>query len=214
MELKAEINERAERGPVRKPMRRRLLAGVAVAGIAAAAFVAVPLVAGSESPAYALTKNSDGSITLKINELRDPGQVEKDLEKMGVKADVTYFKLGKECAPGRYKGSWPQIDSADVKSKDPKVKAKIKELMENSLPAKAHDVIDGGVRIYPREIKPGQTVIMDFHENNKAKGSENPDIEWEFGFDVTDGPVKPCTVIDVSIPTREKNPEAFPPEGS
>lgn len=125
MELKAEIgerNERAARGPARSKTRRRLLAGVAAAGIAAAAMVAVPLVTGSESSAYALTRNPDGSLTLKINEFRDSDQVERDLAELGVKADVSYVKPGTWCAPdrGRMVGA-SSIDPADLRSKDPKV---------------------------------------------------------------------------------------------
>jgi RNA polymerase sigma factor (sigma-70 family) len=52
-------------------------------------------------PAYVVTKNTDGTITLKINEFRDPDQVESDLAKLGVTADVSYVKPGTRCAPDR-----------------------------------------------------------------------------------------------------------------
>ncbi|MDP9864958.1 MULTISPECIES: hypothetical protein [Streptosporangium] len=225
MELKAEIgerNERAARGPARSKMRRRLLAGVAAAGIAAAAVVAVPLVTGTESPAYALTQNPDGSLTLQINEFRDPGQVERDLAELGVRADVSYVKPGKWCAPdrGRMAGPSSSVDLADLKSKDPKVKARASKLMEDSPSERAYDLVrNGGVRIYPKEIKPEQTAVMMFTENDdQTSGPEKPRALWQFGFVLIDGPVKPCTVVDDpswnDIGDPAKNPEAFPPPGS
>ncbi|MEU7991152.1 hypothetical protein AB0B56_40520 [Streptosporangium canum] len=225
MELKTEIgerNERAARGPARSKTRRRLLAGVAAAGIAAAAVVAVPLVTGSESSAYALTRNPDGSLTLQINEFRDSDQVERDLAELGVKADVSYLKPGTWCAPdrGRMVGA-SSIDPADLRSKDPKVKAEALKLMEDSPSQRAYELVrnGGGVRIYPKEIKPEQTAVMMFTENgDQTSGPEKPRALWQFGFVLIDGPVKPCTVVDDpswnDIGDPVKNPEAFPPPGS
>jgi hypothetical protein len=39
----------------------------------AAAVIAVPLTTGAESPAYAATKNTDGTITVRTNEFKDAG---------------------------------------------------------------------------------------------------------------------------------------------
>ncbi|WP_433245753.1 hypothetical protein ACQPYK_44000 [Streptosporangium sp. CA-135522] len=221
MELKAEINERAARGPVRRPMRRRLLAGVAVAGIAAAAVVAVPLITGSESPAYALTRNGDGSITLKINEFRDPDQVEKDLADLGVKADVSYVEPGKRCAPDRFRliGE-PTFTPEELKSKDPAVKRRVLKAIDDTPSRRAYDTVPGGgLRIYPDRIKPEWKVVMEFAENeDQTSGPEKPRVLWQFSFQVTDGPVKPCVIVDDpswnDIGDPVKNPEAFPPAGS
>ncbi|MFJ2028760.1 hypothetical protein [Streptosporangium sp. NPDC087985] len=224
MELKAEINERNERaaqGPVRSRLRRRLLAGAAATGVAAAALVAVPMITGSENPAYALTQNPDGSITLKINEFRDPDQVERDLADLGVKADVSYLKPGTWCAPGRFRSlGEPEFTPEELKSDDPAVRARVRKAIENTPSRKAYDTIPGGgLKIYPKEIKSEQSVVMQFTENaDQTSGPEKPRALWQFSFALTEGPVKPCTVVDDpswNAPLDPvKNPEAFPPAGS
>lgn len=221
MELKAEIGERAARGPVRsRPRRRLLLAGAAVAGIAAAALVAVPLVTGSESPAYALTQGDDGSITLKIREFRDPDQVEQDLADLGVEADVSYLKPGTWCAPGRFRGlGEPVFTPEELKSEDPAVLARMRKALDTSPVERVYDKIPGGVKIYAKEIKPGQRVVMQFAENaDQTSGPEKPRVLWQYSFQLTEDPVKPCTVVkdpswDAPL-DPVKNPEAFPPAGS
>ncbi|GAA3424684.1 hypothetical protein GCM10018953_18670 [Streptosporangium nondiastaticum] len=221
MELKTEMNERAARRPARSPLRRRLPAVVAVAGVAAAALVAVPMITGTENAAYALTRDPDGSIVLKINEFRDPEQVERDLAELGVKADVSYVKPGKRCAPGRFSTiGEPRLTPGELGSKDPAVRDRVRKAIENTPSARAHDTVPGGgLRIYPDRIKPDWTVVMEFTENeDQTSGPEKPRALWQYLFQVTDGPVKPCALVD--DPSWDapidplKNPEAFPPAGS
>ncbi|MEU9831360.1 hypothetical protein AB0D67_07435 [Streptosporangium sp. NPDC048047] len=221
MELKAEMNERAARRPARNPFRRRLPVVVAAAGVAAAALVAVPMVAGTESAAYALTQESDGSILLKINEFRNPEQVERDLAELGVKADVSYVKPGKRCAPDRFTSiDGPGVELEELKSKDPAVRAKAMKAIENTPSEKAYDrVPGGGLRIHPDRIKPNWTVVMEFTENeDQTSGPEKPRALWQYLFQIADGPVKPCVLVEDpswNAPLDPvKNPEAFPPAGS
>ncbi|HUR02141.1 MAG TPA: hypothetical protein VM347_06365 [Nonomuraea sp.] len=218
MELKAEIVARNKAR--RQLVRRRLLTGGAVAAIAAAAAVAVPFLNGSETPAYAVTKNSDGTITLKINEFRDPDQVEKDLAAVGVTADVSYVKPGTRCAPDRGDADFgPSFSKEELKSKDPKVHKKIREAIENSANGKTFKMGSGQVRISPQYIKPGQTAVMEFTENaDQTSGPEKPRALWGFSGYLVTGPVKPCKVIDDpswdKMPDPKTNPEAYPPPGS
>ncbi|MFB9679545.1 hypothetical protein [Streptosporangium vulgare] len=222
MELKAEIGERAARGPVRSRPRRRLLAGAgaAVAGVAAAALVAVPLVMGAGNPAYALTQGDDGSITLQIKEFRDPDRVERDLADLGVEADISYLKPGTWCAPGRFTAlGEPAFTPEELKSTDPAVKARVRKTLETSPVERVYDRIPGGVKIYTKEIKAGQRVVMQFAGNaDQTSGPERPRTLWQYSFQLAEGPVKPCTVVedpswDAPL-DPEKNPEAFPPAGS
>jgi len=221
MELKTEINERAARGRVRRPPLRRLLAGVAIAGLAAAAVVGVPLVMGTENAAYALTENADGSITLKINEFRDTEQIERDLAKRGVKADISYIKPGKRCAPGRFTTlGEPTFTPDQLRSKDPAVRAHMRKALDATPSRQAYVTVPGGgLKIYPEKIKPDWNVVMEFTVNeDQISGPEKPRALWQFVFQVTDGPVKPCTLIDDpswdTSADPQKNPEAFPPAGS
>jgi hypothetical protein len=218
MELKAEIvaRNRARRLLV----RRRLLTGAAVAGIAAAAAVAVPFLNGSETPAYAVSKNTDGTITLKINEFRDPAQVEKDLAALGLTADVSYVKPGSRCAPDRGQtDAGPSFSKEELSSRDPEVRKRIREAIENSPNSKAFKLGHGEVRISPQHIKPGQTAVMEFTEDeDQTSGPEKPRALWGFGGYLVTGPVKPCKVIDdpswSKMPDPKTHPEAYPPSGS
>ncbi|MGR6914649.1 hypothetical protein ACU635_10400 [[Actinomadura] parvosata] len=218
MELRAEIVARNEAR--RRRVRRRLFTGVAVAGLAAAAAVAAPLLTGSETPAYAVTKNTDGTITLKINEFRDPAQVEQDLGKLGVTADVSYVKPGTRCAPDRGESdSGPSFTKEELRSKDPAVRKRINDAIANSPNAKALKIGRGEVRIDPHHIKPGQTAVMEFTENaDQTSGPEKPRALWQFSGYLVTGPVAPCRIIDDpswdELPDPKKHPEAYPPAGS
>ncbi|GAA3256217.1 hypothetical protein [Nonomuraea helvata] len=218
MELKAEIVARNKARRLR--IRRRLLAGGAVAAIAAATAVAVPILTGSETPAYAVTKNTDGTITLKINEFRDPDQVEEDLAKLGVTADVSYVKPGTRCAPNRGDADLgPSFSKEELKSKDPEVHKRIREALANSANGKTFKLGGGQVRISPQYIKQDQTAVMEFTENaDQTSGPEKPRVLWGFSGYLVTGPVKPCKVIaDPSwdkMPDPKTNPEAYPPPGS
>ncbi|MEV0390991.1 sigma factor-like helix-turn-helix DNA-binding protein [Nonomuraea sp. NPDC050643] len=200
-------------------VRRRLATGAVVAGIAAAAAVAAPFLNGSETPAYAVTKNTDGTITLKINEFRDPARVEKDLAAVGLTADVSYVKPGTRCAPGRGTTDGPSFSKEELKSKDPEVRKRIREAIENSPNGRAFKLGGGEVRIDPRHIRPDQTAVMEFTENeDQTSGPEKPRALWEFGGYLVTGPVKPCKVVDDpswdEMPDPKTNPEAYPPPGT
>ncbi|WP_051753659.1 hypothetical protein [Streptosporangium amethystogenes] len=218
MELKAEIVARNKAR--RLLVKRRLLAGAAVAGIAAAAAVAVPFLNGAGTPAYAVTKNTDGTITLKINEFRDPAQVEKDLAALGLTADVSYVKPGTRCAPDRGPtDAGPSFSKEELSSKDPEVRKRMREAIENSPNGKAFRMGHGEVRINPQYIKPGQTAVMEFTENeDQTSGPEKPRALWQFGGYLVTGPVKPCKIVDdpswSKMPDPRTNPEAYPPPGS
>lgn len=213
-EIVARNNDRRRRG------RRRLFTGAAVAGLAAVAALAVPFLNGSETPAYAVTKNTDGTITLKISEFRDPARVEEDLAAAGLTADVSYTKPGTRCAPGRgHTEAGPTFSKEELESKDPEVHRKIREAIENSPNGKAFKLGGGELRIDPQHIRAGQTAVMEFTENaDQSSGPEKPRPLWGFSGYVVTGAVKPCKVIDDPswdrMPDPEKHPEAYPPAGS
>ncbi|MFJ2030521.1 hypothetical protein [Streptosporangium sp. NPDC087985] len=181
MELKAEITARAER---RRRTGRRLFTGAAVAGLAAAAAIAVPLLTGSEQSAYAVTKNADGTINVKLNEFRDADKLEQDLKRMGVFADITYLKPGKSC-----KGNRGEI----VGGGSP-------EEWKDSASDKAARLRLTGLEIDPRYVGKGQTLVMTFSENkDRTSGPKKPGVEWTFSAYVVNGQVKPCVVVDDPI---------------
>jgi hypothetical protein len=219
MELKTEIASRGE-AKRRRSTPRRLLAAAAVAGIAAAAVITVPFLTGSETPASAVTENADGTVTLKLNEFRNPDQVEADLAKLGVTADISYVKPGTRCHGDRGKSvPTPSFTPQELKSKDPKVRKWITETMLNSQTGRAIKSGIGGIQISPKYIKPGQTAVIEIVENDdQTSGPEKPRVVWKFGGLLIDGPVKPCRIIEDpnwdKMPDPKKHPEAYPPVGS
>jgi hypothetical protein len=77
---------------------RRVLLAAGGGGLAVAATVA-GLVASSGSPAYALTTNSDGTITLAIYQASGIGQANAKLHQLG--DDVVVVPIRPECPPLR-----------------------------------------------------------------------------------------------------------------
>ncbi|NUW35349.1 hypothetical protein HTZ77_28520 [Nonomuraea sp. SMC257] len=196
MELKAEVAARGvERR--RRVTVRRLFAGAAVAGLAAAAAVAVPLLTGTESPAYAVTKNTDGTIRVQIKEFRDADKLEADLARMGVTADVTYLKPGTWCKEGR--GKVLGSDNPDD--------------WDKSISGKAIRHTKDGVDLDPKYLGKNRTAVLTYAEDPKAASSKKPSVLWQFGGSVVEGPVEPCVVVD-NPSWNDVDGEGQPPAGS
>ncbi|MFF4623732.1 hypothetical protein [Nonomuraea jabiensis] len=184
MDLKAEIGARTER---RRRVTRRLLAGGAVAGLAATAAIAIPLLAGA--PAYAVTEQDDGTIRVEIKEFGDADGLEQDLKAAGVTADVTYLKPRTTCAPGRGEpvGGEPTTPGE----------------WRGSVSYKAARPRTSGVDISPQYVGAGQTLVLEF--------AEKP--YWKLKAQVIIGQVKPCTVIDDTSWGDQGGSEGQPPAG-
>ncbi|MFC3980587.1 hypothetical protein [Streptosporangium jomthongense] len=196
MQMKAEITARANR----RRIGRRLLTGAAVAGLAAAATIAMPLLTGSEQAAYAVTRNTDGTINVKLNEFRDADKLEQDLKKMGVSADITYLKSGKACQGNR----------GDI------VGGASPEEWEGSASAKAVRLLPhgGGLEIDPRYVGNGQTLVMMLTENkDRVFGSGRSGTQWQLPTYVVNGQVKPCVVVDDPL-WNDVDGSGGPPAGS
>lgn len=85
-ELRANV---AERGAAPAKRRRRSVAAVAAAGIAALA-TGIGIATLGGSPAFAVQTSADGDIVVRIHELTDADGLEKALADQGVTADVSY----------------------------------------------------------------------------------------------------------------------------
>jgi hypothetical protein len=87
--------------PVRRGSSRRFVGlGAAVAGVAAAATVAMTVFSGA-APAYAVTKGADGSVNVQINEFSDPDGLKSELAAAGIKSVVDYLPADKICKEPR-----------------------------------------------------------------------------------------------------------------
>jgi len=216
-ELKSEISARAAQGHASRRLglnRRRIVGTAAIAGLAAAAAFAVSLVAVPQTPAYALTRGAHGTINLRINEFRDPDQIEDDLGRLGITADITYLPLGKRCGNERapvIPGDRNGAPIEDLKSKDPAVRARAIKQASSTPSAKAIRP-ENGITIYPQYIKKGQIAMIEVEENQKKPTLEHPGVVWQFFGRLTNGPIAPCQIVD--------DPSAFdigtapPPAGS
>jgi hypothetical protein len=94
-ELRTVVAERPD--DVRRKRPTRLLVGIAASlTLAAGTAVAVPVL-GSSSPAFAVSKQSDGTVQVKIYRPKDGAELEKQLKAVGVPADVEFLPQGETC---------------------------------------------------------------------------------------------------------------------
>ncbi|MFI7643855.1 hypothetical protein [Nonomuraea sp. NPDC049400] len=198
MDLKAEIGARADR---RRRVTRRLFAGGAVAALAAAAAIGVPLLTGTETPAYAVSKNGDGTIRVEIKEFRDADKLEQDLKTAGVTADVTYLKAGTKCRPDRGE----LVGGAEPTN--------LEEWRKSAAYNATRPGKNGGVDISPQYIGDGQTLVLEFAENS-ALGPGQPGVRFQFATKLIAGQVKPCVVVDDPSWNDAGGSEGQPPAGS
>jgi len=98
----------------RRRYRRRLALGVALAASAGAvvAVVGIPGSANHGGAAWAVTRNSDGSVTVAFTDYRDPAQLQGKLRDAGLRANVR--TLAAQCSASRttYKEFVMSFDSS------------------------------------------------------------------------------------------------------
>ncbi|WP_329088446.1 hypothetical protein [Streptosporangium sp. NBC_01469] len=179
--------------------RRRLLDGMrprprfvtaprllVAAGVAAAA--ATALVIGNNTPAYALARSSDGTLTVTVNELRDPDGLQAKLGAAGVEADVTFLAAGTRCAAPRFAAVDSTYDGPPTTGPD-----ELRAVANESRSFKATKVTSiRTIRISPEHIKPGETLVMEFRDN------PNGQAPWQLGSWLAQAntPVQPCTPVE------------------
>ncbi|GIH50241.1 hypothetical protein SAMN05421833_14443 [Microbispora rosea] len=170
--IMSEIRTSAGR-PRRRPLRPALLASALALGVAAA--VGVPALLGGGTPAYAVSRNADGTLTITIDQAKDPKPLEATLRGMGVNAVVDYIPMGKRCSP--------QPRSTSFLSRQ-----------EAQHPADGRPFLiwpsdEPGFRIDPAAVKPGQTAVLEFN----VSADETIAAIWA---NISRGPVAPCTLVD------------------
>ncbi len=143
--------------PAQRPARQRPAVRIGVlAGLAAGAAIALPLAIGSGSPpppatghdgvtlaAYTVARNADGSLTVTINDLRDPQGLAHTLAATGVSVKVTVSDQGPSC---RRLSSTPWPDREQV----------LKIFRNNQLGHPAGHAFT----FYPAEVPAGATVVV------------------------------------------------------
>ncbi|MFC7384278.1 hypothetical protein [Sphaerisporangium rhizosphaerae] len=170
--------------------RRRLVTGprlLVAAGVAAALLI-TPLVGGTGNPAYAVAENPDGTVAVTVNELRDPSGLEAKLGAAGITADVTFVAAGTHCAAPRFAGVDGTYGGPPAAGAD-----ELRSTVNESRSSKAVRVTSvRTIRISPRYIRPGETLVVEFRENHDAQ------VPWRLGAWLAQAgsSVKPCTPVE------------------
>lgn len=185
--LLAQLRDHVDEQSVQRPRfsRTRLMLGAATTVVAAAALVLVVPGLGSTT-AYSVQEGNSGTITVEVQRLEDAEGLEAELAEHGVVADITYVPDGQECAPGRYTPVDRRLSGMGLTMGS--------DRLEVTLPPGT--VRDGetfvmavsGEAIPPSPTEPSQGGITDM---GGFSG-------WA-DFDVTAGPVQPCTVIPNTV---------------
>jgi hypothetical protein len=143
VELKHIVAERSIAGsPARRPDRavRVLRPVLGLAAAASAAAIALVATSGGGTPAFAVTKNAGGVVTIKITDYSDTAQLTAELKSLGLPASVVYVPAGKTCYQAQ---AWVALN--DVKGV-----------------YSAWSGIPGGVELTfnPELLRPGQSIIF------------------------------------------------------
>lgn len=165
--------------PVERGSRRRFAGlSAAVAGVAAAATAVVVLTGVAGSPAYAVTKGADGTVSVQINAFSDPEGLEAALADTGVKAVVDYLPEGQTCkGPRGQRGSMGGQFAASVGGDGNGITFKIEK----------------------GQVPAGETLVL------AVSKSKNGDDKPPFGMslDVVKGPVTDCEVTSMPQPSAD-----------
>ncbi|MEV5559466.1 hypothetical protein AB0L44_37910 [Nonomuraea wenchangensis] len=159
-----------------------------VAAGVAAGLVVTPLISGAGTSAYAVAKSPDGTVTVTVNELRDPSGLEAKLAEAGVTADVTFLGPDTRCAAPRFVSVDRAYDGAPAADA-----SELRSVVEGSRSFQATQVTSiRTIQISPQYIKPGETLVVEFRDNRR------PNVPWRLGAWLAQAgtPVKPCTPVE------------------
>ncbi|WP_112249058.1 hypothetical protein [Kribbella monticola] len=154
-----------------RPARSRRRLVLAAAAVGALAVVAAVAMDRGGAPAYAVTRNDDGTVTIKIERFEDADGLEAAIEKYGVNAEVDYLPWGKTCREPRYTVA-PDADQ----------QAAATSVGDNS---------GDSVLLRPNEFAADETLVI------VHSGYEDPSVKVRsFRQLVAKGPVSPCEPVD------------------
>ncbi|WP_188192596.1 hypothetical protein [Nonomuraea sp. SYSU D8015] len=167
--------------PDQRGSRRRRFVGLsaAAAGVAAAATAAVVVLNGvAGAPAYAVTKSTDGSVSVQINAFTDPEGLEAELADAGVKAVVDYLPEGQICKSPR-----GQQGSASGK-------------FSTSLTKEANGI---SFKIEEGQVPAGETLVLAV---SKSKDGDDK-APFAMSLEIVKGAVADCEVTAVPQPPAD-----------
>ncbi|MBB6472876.1 hypothetical protein [Sphaerisporangium rubeum] len=176
----------------RAPRRRLRVLALAGTAAAATAAIAVPLSLGS--PAYAVDRLSDGTVTVRIHEFLEPKKLQASLREAGVPAEVDYLPAGQACRQPR----GVQAATAQLAVDQP---------------------ADGGLafRIPAGQVKAGQTLVL-----VATFADDDPSKAGTIAMSVVEGRAARCTAVPAPagdgavkvVPNRPGDARPGTPAGS
>ncbi|KAB8178806.1 hypothetical protein [Microbispora catharanthi] len=189
--LLASITAEPPGGGVPAPARarrrgpRRVALGLGAAAVAAAGVVVGPSLLNDgalTTPSYAVTKDSDGVVWVKVRGFRDVAGLTKQLRDLGVPAIVDYAPPGKKCREPRA----TYVEDIPQGLYDP----------PRNIPGEKEG---WQMRIDTRLFKPGQTFVWTL--------TALPDGGSSTSTILMEDPVKPCVLVPDVIPKRLRDSE-------
>ncbi|WP_331770139.1 hypothetical protein OG948_41355 (plasmid) [Embleya sp. NBC_00888] len=175
-ELRDVVAEKAATPAPRPGISRRrkatITGAIAVAMGAAVAVVVPVVVGGTTSPAYAVERDQDGSITVRVREYTDPAGLRDRLRDLGVNAVVDFVPLNRQCVEPR--AAFAEYDPLLFTSEAPTEGA------------------EGFMRLRPDRIAAGQTLVLEIYYRNDAQAHVSSDRAR-----LATGPVAPCVLVPV-----------------
>lgn len=197
MELKREVEERAVRGRARSRWftSRKIGLAAGLAATAAAVAVVVPVFTGG-TPAFAVVKNPDGSVDVRIEEFRDPDKLEEALKEVGVTAEIQY-RVNKDWdGPHCIREGGTEVPQHSDSTGEPLPDAQIDASLS------VGELAENAFRLYPKHFAKDETLVL----NAYGVGSG-----WQWDTAIYRGAVPECKWVRYETPDEPANPE---PSGS
>ncbi|GAA1706430.1 hypothetical protein GCM10009765_64840 [Fodinicola feengrottensis] len=176
-ELRQIVAENATPGPARRfGWKPRLVVGGVAAALIAVGAVAV--IETTATPAFAVDKNNDGSVSVTINKLSDAEGLQRQLIAAGVPTVAKYLPLGKKCSDDWYR---PAPSGS----------------MYTSMRIDQDHVT---FTIGRYQLGKGQTLVIST-EGGVAPGPNGKPADVSgIGLGIAQGPVGVCHVVDIKVP--------------
>ncbi len=207
----AEAGSRASApGPSGPPWRRpaRLALG-AVAALAVAALVFV-FSSGGDNPskAFAVEPRQGGGVTIKVFNLEDAAGLEKALEDVGIKAQVSWLPAGTTCRQARFKpstvktslggsiggmtigGPAPALTIGVISARQ--YRKRWREYRRGEISAAEYRESSPNLSLDPASFRPDQSVVL-FGSARPYGG--DPEGGYEAHIAIAEGPVEPCRPV-------------------
>lgn len=158
------------------PRRRLAFVGVVAALLVVAVGTGVPFLTDGAAPAYAVSSNEDGTVSVEISALKDAAGLESKLREVGIRAVVQYLPPRKAC-----KQPWFTPASPPSQGSQPSFSG-------------VQHTSDGRTRFTISKNVPADTTLVIMSQT--ASGAGGPEGAESIGVAFAKGEVKECEIVD------------------